>query len=107
MEETDLTFTDDALRAIAQKAVERKTGARGLRSIIESLLLDTMFEVPDLDDVTEVVVEKETVEESSEPRYVKSKTKKKKKKKESSLKAAEYDKDEDDKKDDDDEKEAS
>ena len=80
MEETELKFTDDALQAIAKKAVERKTGARGLRSIIENLLLDTMFEVPDMDDVTEVIVEKETVEENKQPTYKKSKTKKKKKK---------------------------
>lgn len=80
MEETDLTFTDDALLAIAEKAVERKTGARGLRSIIENLLLDTMYEVPDMDDVTEVIVEKETVAENSQPKYKKTKGKKKKKK---------------------------
>ncbi len=81
MEETDLTFTEDALLAIAKKAVERKTGARGLRSIIEGLLLDTMYEVPDMEDVTEVIVEKETVEDNTQPKYKKSKGNKKKKKK--------------------------
>ncbi len=100
MEDTDLVFTDDALKAIASKAVERKTGARGLRSIIENLLLDTMYEVPDMKDVTEVIVDKETVEENTKPTYKKSKTKKKKDddsdKKKTVLKEAESsDKDED------------
>ncbi|MGH1404488.1 MAG: ATP-dependent Clp protease ATP-binding subunit ClpX [Alphaproteobacteria bacterium] len=89
MEETNLTFTDDALMAIAEKAVERKTGARGLRSIIENLLLDTMYEVPDLENVTEVTVEKETVEENKKPSYKKSKTKKKKASPQTKLKEAE------------------
>ena len=80
MEDTELTFTDDALTAIAKKAVERKTGARGLRSIIENLLLDAMFEVPDIEDITEVVVDKATVDDGEKPTYKKSKTKKKKKK---------------------------
>lgn len=78
MEDVDLIFTEEALASIAEKAVERKTGARGLRSIIENLLLDTMFEVPDLDDVMEVVVEKETVEDNIKPVYKTSKTKKSK-----------------------------
>ncbi len=89
IEETELKFTDDALMAIAEKAIERKSGARGLRSIIEGLLLNTMFEIPDMDDVTEVIVEKDTVEESKQPVYKKSKKKKKKKNKaESTLKEA-------------------
>jgi len=78
MEDTELTFTDGALTAIAQKAVERKTGARGLRSIIENLLLDTMYEIPDMDDVTEVVVEADTINKGKQPAYKKSKIKKKK-----------------------------
>jgi len=77
MEETELKFTDDALTAIAERAVERKTGARGLRSIIEKLLLDAMFEVPDEKDVTEVIVDKGTVEDGKKPTYKKSKAKKK------------------------------
>ena len=84
MEDTALTFSDNALVEIAKKAIERKSGARGLRSIIESLLLDSMFEVPDMDDITEVIVEKETVLENKKPAYKKSK----KKKKESEKKAA-------------------
>jgi ATP-dependent Clp protease ATP-binding subunit ClpX len=67
MEDTQLTFTDDALSAIAKKAIERKTGARGLRSILEGILLDTMFELPGMDDVTEVVVNDEAVNSDSKP----------------------------------------
>ncbi|MEM6729230.1 MAG: ATP-dependent Clp protease ATP-binding subunit ClpX, partial [Pseudomonadota bacterium] len=55
LEDTTLTFTDDALGAIAKKAIERKTGARGLRSILEGILLDTMFDLPGMESVTEVV----------------------------------------------------
>ncbi len=89
MEEAELKFTDDALKAIAEKAVERKTGARGLRSIIENLLLNAMYEVPDMDDVAEVIVEEKTVTEGDKPKYKKSKTKKKKKKAKNPLKEAE------------------
>ncbi len=86
MEDTELKFTEGALSAIATQAIERKSGARGLRSIIEKLLLDSMFEVPDMDDVTEVIVEKDTVEKHKKPIYKKSKSKKKKKsKKDSSM----------------------
>ena len=88
MEDAELKFSDDALKAIAKKAIERKSGARGLRSIIEGLLLDSMFDVPDMGDVTQVLVEKETVEENKEPVYKKSKTKKSKSKKASKLKDA-------------------
>ena len=67
MEEVDLTFTDEALTAIAKKAIERKTGARGLRSIIEAILLDTMFDLPSMEGVSEVVVDKDVVEGRKEP----------------------------------------
>ncbi|MEL7088903.1 MAG: AAA family ATPase, partial [Planctomycetota bacterium] len=67
LEDTDLTFTDDALSAIAKRAIERKTGARGLRSILEDILLDTMFELPGLEQVTEVVVNEEAVNSDSAP----------------------------------------
>ncbi len=93
MEDAKLTFSDDALTAIAKKAIERKSGARGLRSIIEGLLLDSMFDVPDMSDITEVIVEKDTVEENKEPTYKKSKTKKKKKSQSASLKEAEDEED--------------
>ena len=62
IENIKLTFSDEALAAIARKAIERKTGARGLRSILESILLDTMFELPSLDGVEEVVISPEVVD---------------------------------------------
>ncbi len=61
LENTELDFTEDALHAIARRAIERKTGARGLRSILEDILLDTMFDLPGMDEVTEVVVNEEVV----------------------------------------------
>ena len=67
LEDTKLTFTDDALNAIAKRAIERKTGARGLRSILEDILLDTMFDLPGLDEVTEVVVNEEAVSSETSP----------------------------------------
>ena len=67
LEETKLNFTDDALNAIAKRAIDRKTGARGLRSILEEILLDTMFDLPGLDEVTEVVVNEEAVSSESNP----------------------------------------
>ena len=67
LEDTKLNFTDDALNAIAKRAIERKTGARGLRSILEEILLDTMFDLPGLDEVTEVVVNEEAVSAESNP----------------------------------------
>ncbi len=62
MENVELEFTDDSLEAIADKAIKRKTGARGLRSIIEDLLLDTMFDLPNNKNIKKVVVNKEVVE---------------------------------------------
>ncbi len=67
LENTQLTFTDDALRAIAKRAINRKTGARGLRSIMEDILLDTMFDLPGLESVTEVVVNEEAVVSEAAP----------------------------------------
>ena len=67
MEDTKLTFTDDALLAVANKAIERKTGARGLRSIMENTLLDTMFDLPGSEGVEEVVVNGEVVEGKATP----------------------------------------
>jgi len=67
LEDVALTFTDDALVAIAKKAITRKTGARGLRSIVESILLDTMFDLPGMDEITEVVVDADVVEGRKEP----------------------------------------
>ena len=67
LEDVELTFTDDALRAIAERAIGRKTGARGLRSIVEGILLDTMFDLPDMDGVTEIVIDKDVVEGRKDP----------------------------------------
>jgi len=67
LEDTELVFTDDALKAIADRAIERQSGARGLRSIIEDILLDTMFELPDLENVTKVVVNEEAVHADGTP----------------------------------------
>ena len=61
IEDVELSFTDDALKAIALRAIKRKTGARGLRSIMEDILLDTMFELPGMEGVEEVVVNEEAV----------------------------------------------
>ncbi|MCW5723770.1 MAG: ATP-dependent Clp protease ATP-binding subunit ClpX [Maricaulaceae bacterium] len=70
MEGVGLTFTEDALKGIAKKAIARKTGARGLRSIMEGILLETMFELPGLDGVEEVVVNAEVVEGRAKPLYI-------------------------------------
>ncbi len=70
MENVQLTFTEDALQAIAERAILRKTGARGLRSILEANLLDTMFELPGLDGVEEVVINREVVEGRAKPLYI-------------------------------------
>jgi len=67
MENVNLTFTDDALNAIAKKAITRKTGARGLRSILEGILLETMFELPTFDGVEEVVVNAEVIDGKGQP----------------------------------------
>ncbi|MFV0335702.1 MAG: AAA family ATPase, partial [Tropicimonas sp.] len=75
LEETELAFTDDALRAIAHRAIERKTGARGLRSIMEDILLDTMFDLPGLEGVQEVVVNEEAVTSDAQPLLIYADTK--------------------------------
>ncbi|MFY9238291.1 MAG: ATP-dependent Clp protease ATP-binding subunit ClpX [Roseovarius sp.] len=67
LEDAQLSFTDDALTSIAKRAIERKTGARGLRSILEDILLDTMFELPGMENVDEVVVNDEAVNSDAEP----------------------------------------
>jgi ATP-dependent Clp protease ATP-binding subunit ClpX len=66
----DLHFTDDALWSIADKALTRETGARGLRSIIENALLDVMFELPSRKDVTKCVITKETIDKNLKPTLV-------------------------------------
>jgi len=67
MENVELEFREDALKAIAKKAMNRKTGARGLRSIVESVLLDTMYELPSMDNVSKVVVDETAIKGESKP----------------------------------------
>ncbi|MGE8452637.1 MAG: ATP-dependent Clp protease ATP-binding subunit ClpX [Pseudomonadales bacterium] len=67
MESVDLEFRSDALKAVARKALERKTGARGLRSILEGILLDTMYEIPSQKDVSKVVIDESVIEGTSQP----------------------------------------
>ena len=70
MENTKLEFRENALKAVAQKAISLKTGARGLRSIIENILMDTMFELPSEPDIDEVVINEEVVLKGSKPLLV-------------------------------------
>ncbi|WP_295464639.1 ATP-dependent Clp protease ATP-binding subunit ClpX [uncultured Pseudomonas sp.] len=67
MEDVDLEFRPDALKAVARKALERKTGARGLRSILEGILLETMYEIPSQKDVSKVVIDESVIDGSSQP----------------------------------------
>ncbi|KZR95330.1 hypothetical protein A4U55_00610 [Moraxella catarrhalis] len=67
MEGVQLTFEPEALTAIAKRAQERKTGARGLRSIIENALMDTMYELPSMTDIAEVIVTKGVIESGKPP----------------------------------------
>jgi ATP-dependent Clp protease ATP-binding subunit ClpX len=67
LEDVKLTFSEDALTAIGEKALDRRTGARGLRAIMESTLLDTMFELPSMEDIEEIVINKEVITQKSEP----------------------------------------
>ena len=77
MENVELTFTDDALNAVAGKAIKRKTGARGLRSILEGILLETMFELPTFEGVEECVVNAEVIEGKAQPLLIYADKKKK------------------------------
>jgi ATP-dependent Clp protease ATP-binding subunit ClpX len=70
MEDVRLEFADEALKGIAHKAIARKTGARGLRSIMEGILLDPMFELPGLQGVEEIMINKEVVEGRAKPLYI-------------------------------------
>ena len=74
MENTKLEFRDTALRALAKKAITLKTGARGLRSILENILLKTMYDLPSQDNIEEVIVDSAAVKGQSQPIIVHSKT---------------------------------
>ena len=78
MEGVDVDFREDGLRAVAEKAMERKTGARGLRSILEAVLLDTMYQIPSLENVSKVVIDESVIKGESEPMLVYHNTEKKK-----------------------------
>ncbi|EQI98216.1 C-terminal, D2-small domain, of ClpB family protein [Clostridioides difficile P6] len=65
LDDVELEFEEGALRAIAKKAIERNTGARGLRSIVESVMMETMFEVPSRDNIKKVIVTEKSVNEDS------------------------------------------
>jgi ATP-dependent Clp protease ATP-binding subunit ClpX len=67
MDDVELELREDALRAIARKAMERKTGARGLRSIVEGALLDTMYDIPSVEGLTKVVLDESVIQGESEP----------------------------------------
>ncbi len=67
MDGVELTFTEDALSAIAQKALKRKSGARGLRAIIEEVMMDTMYEIPSVPDVVKCTVNAECVNQGAKP----------------------------------------
>ncbi|NHX33346.1 ATP-dependent Clp protease ATP-binding subunit ClpX, partial [Escherichia coli] len=70
---TELEFREEALKAIAKKAMARKTGARGLRSIVEAALLNTMYDLPSMSNVEKVVVDENVINEQSEPLLIYSK----------------------------------
>ncbi|MFU8865249.1 MAG: ATP-dependent Clp protease ATP-binding subunit ClpX [Rhodobacterales bacterium] len=76
LEDVKLTFTDDALTAIAKRAIERKTGARGLRSILEDILLNTMFDLPGMANVDEVLVNEEAAISAAQPLMIYAEAKK-------------------------------
>jgi ATP-dependent Clp protease ATP-binding subunit ClpX len=69
-EDVHLRFTDGALRAVARQAMKRKSGARGLRSILENVMLDLMYDIPSRDDVEECVINEEVIEQGSNPLMV-------------------------------------
>jgi ATP-dependent Clp protease ATP-binding subunit ClpX len=70
MEGAEIEFREEALRAVARKAMARKTGARGLRTILEHVLLDTMYDLPSLDNVHKVVIDERAIDGESEPYLV-------------------------------------
>ena len=82
MENVKLTITDKALIAIAQKAIERKTGARGLRAIMEENLLELMYEIPDEKDLTEIVIDEKVINDGAKPKLIKGEKGKKEEKEE-------------------------
>ena len=78
MDDVKLKITDKAMRAIANKAIERKTGARGLRAIMEEILMEWMYELPDKKDISEMIIDENVVKDGAKPKLVKSSQKTKK-----------------------------
>ena len=78
MDDVKLTITPEALRAIAKKAIERKTGARGLRAIMEEILMEWMYELPDKKDIAEIVIDEKVITEGAKPELIKNKEETKK-----------------------------
>ena len=76
MEDVKLSITNDALIAIAKKAIERKTGARGLRAIMEENLLELMYDIPDKKDITEIVVDAKVITDGKTPTFIRKRQKK-------------------------------
>ena len=70
MENVELEFTDDSLEAIAQKAIKRKTGARGLRSVIEGIMMNVMYDIPSLKNVDKCMITEESVTKKKKPQLV-------------------------------------
>ncbi len=70
LDNVELEFTEDALKAIADEAIKRKTGARGLRAIVEETMMDIMFEIPSREDIVKVVIDKDTIEKKKQPKMV-------------------------------------
>ncbi|MEM9622810.1 MAG: ATP-dependent Clp protease ATP-binding subunit ClpX, partial [Pseudomonadota bacterium] len=70
MEDVEVDFREDALRAVADKAMERKTGARGLRSILEAVLLNTMYDLPSSESVSKVVIDESVIKGESDPMLI-------------------------------------
>ena len=71
MDGIDLSFDKKAITAVAKRAIELKTGARGLRTILENLMLDTMYDLPSSEDVAKVIVDETVVEQGAKPKIVK------------------------------------
>ena len=78
MDDVKLKITDKAMRAIASKAIERKTGARGLRAIMEEILMEWMYELPDKKDISEIIIDENVVNGGAKPKLVKCSQKTKK-----------------------------
>ena len=70
LDDVELEVEDEALERIAEKAIERKTGARGLRGILETAMTDIMYEIPSRDDVEKCIITKETIEDGNQPKLI-------------------------------------